>query len=203
MSFRLPSLAAAVVFALAVAPAHALTVVSESEPNNSLAAAQALGAFPADGRYQVNGSRVNDDSDDFYSFAALAGPLSIVVSSPTALADSVMGLYGPGGMLVASNDDAAPGNGLSAIQFNVPTAGTYRIGLSGFNPNFLSCSVAGAPCYDTNGDFAFDTYAPGAGGSYNWAYGIAITSVPEPETWFALAAGLALLAGRGLRRRAA
>ena len=65
---------------------------------------------------------------DYYRFAGQAG--DIVTISMTGLerfADTYLELYGPDGILLATDDDG--GEGLAALidGFRLPTDGTYRI----------------------------------------------------------------------------
>ena len=182
--------------------------IGEIEPNNSLAGAQVL-LNPA-GAFSITGERsFADTSDDFFSFV-VGGPglLSIVSSSPDAFADSIMGLFDPMGNLVASNDDGAGSGFMSAIQFNVPAGlvGRYTLGFSGYNPGLLACTATVPQCYDTNGDFVFDTFVAGggAGGSTGWAYTLSLDGValvPEPgSAWLLLPGAWAVLAWTRRRR---
>jgi hypothetical protein len=183
----------------------AATAATETEPNDTLATAQ----FVANtgGSLVIVGQRsFADPSDDFFSFDVFAtGVLSISSASSDGAADSILGLYNAGGTLVASNDDGASGS-MSAINFNVPNGmtGRYSIGFSGYNPGLLACTDAVTSCYDTTGDFVFDTFVAGggAGGSTGWDYQIDISGValvPEPGIYLMFGLGLPLLLG--LKRR--
>ncbi|HEX2540857.1 MAG TPA: PEP-CTERM sorting domain-containing protein [Caldimonas sp.] len=175
-------------------------VFAEQEPNNTLGTAQVI-TDPGSVQTVINGQRsFNDASDDFFSFNVAGNTLLQIVSSSTStLADSIMGLYNPAGTLVASNDDAAPGNAMSALSFQVGAGGLFRLGFSGFNAGLLACGTGITSCYDTNNDFLFDTFVAGGGegGSTGWAYSITINQIaapiPEPETYLLLGAGLAML----------
>jgi hypothetical protein len=191
--------------ATAAGGAHA---IAEVEPNNSLGGAQMLQNTA--GAFSITGERsFADPSDDFFSFV-VGGPglLSIVASSPDAFADSIMGLFDPMGNLVASNDDSAGGGLMSAIQFNVPVGlvGRYTLGFSGYNPGLLACTATVTACYDTNGDFVFDTFVAGggAGGSTGWTYALSLDGValvPEPgSAWLLLPGAWAVLAWSRRRR---
>jgi hypothetical protein len=155
--FRRTALALLLCTPLAAAQA---AVFTEVEPNNTLATAQLI-SDPGSVQTVISGQRAfNDASDDFFRFNVAANSsLQIVSTSSSMLADSIMGLYNAAGTLVASNDDAAPGNSMSAISFQVGAGlgGLFTLGLSGFNPGLLACTVGVTSCYDTNNDFLFDT----------------------------------------------
>jgi hypothetical protein len=175
-------------------------VFTEVEPNNTLATAQLI-SDPGSVQTVINGQRqFSDASDDFFRFSVAANTsLQIVSTSSVSLADSIMGLYNPAGTLVASNDDAAVGNTMSAISFQVGAGGLYTVGFSGFNAGLLACGAGITSCYDTNDDFLFDTFVAGGGegGSAGWAYSLTINQIaapiPEPETYLLFGAGLAML----------
>lgn len=193
---------------LLLAPPAMSGVVVETEPNDTLASAQ----FITNGSvsFRIDGERTFDNpSDDFFAFEVRSGGLlSIRSSSPDAFADSIMGLFDPLGNLVASSDD----NGvdfMSAIDFTVDAAqvGIWRLALSGFNPLLLSCTATVTECYDTDGDFRFDTFVSGggSGGSTGWAYSIdlrgdALVPAPGSMALVALALPIAGWARRRSRR---
>lgn len=187
-----PLLAAALL--ACASQAHA---IGEVEPNSTLATAQLLGA--PGGPFTVTGSRqFADPSDDFFRFNALAGGvLRVVSTSPSGAADSIMGLFNGSGLLLASNDDAG-GGFMSTIEFTLPSAGAYVLGFSGYNPGLLTCTGSVTSCYDTNGDFVFDTFVAGggAGGSAGWDYTLSFSGaslVPEPHAALLFLPALALL----------
>lgn len=184
---------------------NAAHAIGELEPNNTLATAQLIGAPGAP--FVITGGRpFADTSDDFFRFQALSGGmLRIAASSPDGLADSIMGLFNGNGLLLASNDDAGGGT-MSVIEFMLPTAGTYVLGLSGYNPALLSCTGSVTACYDTNGDFIFDTFVAGggAGGSAGWDYTLSfsgVSLVPEPHAAWLWLPSLAFLGALFARRR--
>lgn len=198
----LPPLMAAAAGLSLGAPAHA---IGELEPNNTLVTAQVLGAPGAP--FVVTGSRpFADTSDDFFRFQALSsGVLRIVSTANSGSADSIMGLFSGSGVLLASNDDAA-GSFMSTIEFTLPAAGSYVLGFSGYNAALLTCTGTVTACYDTNGDFRFDTFVPGggAGGSAGWDYSLNFSGaslVPEPHTALLWLPSLALLGLMRTRRR--
>jgi hypothetical protein len=196
-------LATALCLASVLATAEA-GVVPEAEPNNTVAGAQLIND-PGSAQTTITGARTfADPSDDFFRFMVnVPGPLVITSTGSNSFADSIMGLYGPTGTLLASNDNASGGTSMSAISFNVLSAGLFTLGFSGFNPGLLACTATVTACYDTNDDFSFDTFVAGggAGGSTGWSYEITITqAVPEPETYLLFGAGLTLL---GLSRKRA
>lgn len=161
----------------------------EAEPNDSWASAQ-LFANPT-GDFFIDGGRsFANPSDDFFSFTVYGtGLLRIESSSADGGADSIMGLFDGMGTLLASNDDGPGAGTMSVIEYMVTAGqiGRFTIGFSGYNPGLLACTETVTQCYDTNGDFVFDTFVAGggAGGSTGWDYRISLTGVslvPEPAT---------------------
>jgi hypothetical protein len=201
-----PAMAAAVLSLAASDPAAALAV-AEVEPNDTLAGAQQI--HTDDALIAVAGQRTfANPSDDFYAFQVRGpGLLTISSSSLDLAADSIMGLFGPGGALLASNDDTGPSL-MSSISYDVPVGmtGWYTVGFSGFNAGLIACTDEITACYDTDGDFVFDTFVAGggAGGSTGWDYALDIGGaalVPEPAAYGLMALGLAVLALRRPRRQ--
>lgn len=189
------------------APAHA-NVIGETEPNDTLAAPQVVPQVAGDPITTINGARTfADPSDDFYRFMVPAFTnLRITSTSSDPFADSILGLYGPAGLLVASNDDAN-GTFMSALNYFVTgVGGLFTIGFSGYNPGLLACGGGVTACYDTDGDFLFDTFVAGggAGGSTGWTYALTIeriAAVPEPGVVVLLGIGLAGLTWSRSRAR--
>lgn len=193
--------------AVALASFGALAVV-EVEPNDTLATAQYVSSGSA--AFVISGERTfADPTDDFFSFDVGAGGLlSIVSSSPDFGADSIMGLFGPGGTLLASNDDGAGSGSMSALEYFIPSGATgrYTLGFSGYNPGLLSCTDTVTECYDISGDFIFDNFVAGggSGGSTGWTYTLDVSGValvPEPRALALFALGVPLLVALRQRRR--
>ena len=116
-----------------------------------------------------------------------------------------MGLFGPDGVLLASNDDADGSTAfMSAIDFVIApgVTGLFTIAFSGFNPGLIACGDGVPECYDTDGDFVFDRFVAGggAGGSTGWDYLITVSQVSEPSTLLLAGIALAVLAGSGRKR---
>jgi hypothetical protein len=201
---RLGVVLAACVWAAGAAQAQSF---NEVESNNTLATAQLIANTASP--FTIAGSRsFADPSDDFFTFSVLsAGVLTIRATSPDPLADSILGLFDKSGMLVASNDDGPGMGSMSAITYNVGAAqvGSFSVGISGYNPGLLACGNGVTACYDTDGDFIFDTFVAGggAGGSTGWNYtlSISVAAVPEPASALLLVPGLLLIAAR--RKRSA
>ena len=194
---------AALALAAAIAWPCAALAINETEPNDLRTAAQLISNIAGD--FVIDGGRsFANPSDDFFSFMVRGpGLLRIVSSSPDGGADSIMGLFNAAGTLLASDDDSGPG-AMSAIDYMVGAPGIYTLGLSGYNPGLLACTATVTQCYDTNGDFVFDTFVAGggAGGSAGWDYRISLSGValvPEPHAALMLAPGLVWLLVR--RRR--
>ena len=193
---------AALAIAVAVGWPGAAVAVNEVEPNDQRTAAQMISNLA--GNFVIDGGRsFANTSDDFFSFMVRGpGLLRIESSSPDGAADSIMGLFNAAGSLLASDDDSGPG-AMSTIDYMVGAAGIYTLGFSGYNPGLLACTGSVTQCYDTNGDFLFDTFVAGggSGGSAGWDYRISLSGValvPEPHAALMLVPGLAWLM---LRRR--
>jgi hypothetical protein len=170
---------------------------NEIEPNNDWLTAQSISNLS--GGFVIDGSRPFDDgSDDFFTFTVRGpGLLRIESSSQDSMADSIMGLYGTGGTLLASADGGGA-NAMAAIEYTIGAAGTYTLGFSGYNPALELCTPQVIQCYDTNDDSFFDTFVAGGGmdGSRGWNYSISLSGValvPEPHAALMFAPGLAAL----------
>lgn len=154
----------AAVLLLAAAPALAAT--AESEPNDTPATANALGAGllsaaypPAGAGAAIEGSLAPGDVD-WFSFELAAGQLvAIAVVTPDggAFSDPALRLVAPNGTVLADDDDSGPGF-LPALRRRVTTSGVYRVGVTGF------------------GDSKLD----GSGHSESTAYRLAVAVVASP-----------------------
>lgn len=202
-----PSIARILVVAGIAFSGFSAGAATEVEPNDALAAAQFISTGGTD--FMIGGARTfADPSDDFFSFdVGGSGFLTISSSSADLFADSILGLFGPDGTLLASADDGAAGS-MSALTYFVAagSSGRYTIGFSGYNPLLLSCSGDVTECYDISGDFVFDNFVAGggAGGSTGWEYTIDVAGVPlipEPGTIALWALGTPLLVAVARRRR--
>ena len=172
------SLAAALVLAvLSCAGAPAAVIYNETEPNNTWATANVIAGH--DGTLIINGSRASDSSADYFRFPAVPG---LFTGTVCCSGDPMLALFDPAGTMVAANDDYY--GLLPYIAYNITTAGTWTIAVTGFP------------------DFGFL-----GGGSSGWDYQATLTfgspansEIPEPGTWGLLAAGLvAVFAFRRLR----
>ena len=138
----------------------------ELEPNNSFSTAQALVA--SNGLYDIFGSRIGDDSADYYSFFANAGSqISLWVSTADELdpaIDPALGLFSPTGIMLSSDDDTF-GYNPAILKFAITDSGLYRVAVSG------------------SGDFGFT-----GGGSTGWDY--RLTVVPLPAAVWLLIGGM-------------
>lgn len=63
---------------------------------------------------------------DCYAFSGNAGE-QIVISMKSSAVDSYLNLMDSTGLILAFNDDAAPGNNDSQITYSLPASGTYLI----------------------------------------------------------------------------
>ncbi|MEQ8766780.1 MAG: pre-peptidase C-terminal domain-containing protein [Planctomycetota bacterium] len=104
--------------------------VVESEPNDDSASATFVGLNNL-------GSGVLEAGDaDFFSFDAQVGDVIIIdVSARTfgSSLDSVIDVFDPNGIGVATNDDGGEGSLDSFVLFTAPEAGTYSVEVSAFS----------------------------------------------------------------------
>jgi hypothetical protein len=203
-----PLLAGLTLLAAATA-ANAAWIAMDSEPNNTPPGSPLVSDIPivnarfaacdlaADvgfGSLAVGGSDV-----DYYNIflpadcvvTAITTPLSPTFTAP----DTTLGAFGPGGGLLAVDDDSANGFGGpvvrgSAVQFVTPVAGVYVFAVSGF--------FDGLPGFDGSPLFDGFTGADKGGLTPHGEVGnyLFTVSVPEPATIGLLAAGLMVLARR-------
>ena len=161
------------------AAAYAQFPLSETEANNSPATANFVGAaFYPFGGVAIDGSLSPGDVD-YFSFDLAAGDLvGVAVYDFTDAAfdnDSLLGVFGPGGVFFDSDDDDGIGF-LSSYQFEVPSTGTWSFAVSGFGDNN----------FDGSHQEEFD-----------YKFSFAINPIPEPASLGLLLAGAAF----ALRRR--
>jgi len=180
---------------LSLAPARpALAAVPEVEPNGTLATAQPVvpaqtlltTAFPPPGSGALVTGSVAPGDVDYFAFDLAAGQLltvAVVTDDEGALADPVVGLFDPTGALVATDDDSGPGF-LPALRLVVPTAGTWKVAVSGFGDVHFDGSIhsetfsyrlvlsaappaSTEPSPDHNGSFATADALPVGGGAFD------------------------------------
>jgi len=157
--------------------------VQEVEPNNTPSTAQVIspalyptGAVAIDGFIAPDGAL---NGIDFFAFDLLAGDfVAVSVFDDTPAIDDndpLLGIFGPDGLLFASDDDSGPGL-LPSFSFVVPTSGRWAFAVTGFGDH---------PTFNGSHDEAF---------AYKFVF--AINPVPAPS-----AAAIGALAGAALLRR--
>jgi hypothetical protein len=96
---------------------------------------------PNDGRGQARRVRLPFDTArdftdlpagdlDFYRFRARAGEVLVAETGLGTVADTVLGLWGPRGELLAVNDDYSPHRTVSRLVVTVPADGEYTLGVA-------------------------------------------------------------------------
>jgi hypothetical protein len=178
----------------AAVAASALAAVTETEPNGSLNAAQAVGApllaaaFPPAGAGALVSAELAAGDVDYFAVDLAAGEFfsaAVATDDEGALADPALALFDPGGVRVLVDDDAGPGF-LPALRRRVAQSGTWTIGVTGFgDADFDGAGHAEAfdyrlvlsvtteppnfpePDPDTNGSFANADPVPIGGGDFD------------------------------------
>ncbi len=107
-------------------------LLSESEPNDSLARANALTP-----NVTVRGVLNPSGDVDFFSFQATAGQrlrldVRAKALTPPSAADTVVALFDSSGRKIAENDDRAPGQLDSLLEFPITTSGRYAFSIRDF-----------------------------------------------------------------------
>jgi len=178
---------ALLITAAALTGAASAGVMSESEPNNTLAFANDAGTYGFPGGTMAISGVLDVNDVDWYSFTLTENTaLAFFSAFGVGGGDGAMQIVGAGGDVLAFNDDANGGL-MPSIQMTNLDAGTYYLGFSGFGDAF-SDSV------DT--DELFD----GVGHNQAFAYKINLgfTVVPAPSAMALL--GLGGLAATRRRR---
>lgn len=155
--------------------------LSESEANNTPGTANFIAdTFYPFGAVAIDGSLAPGDVD-YFSFDLNAGDFvaaAVYDFTPDDGGDndSLLGVFGPGGVFFDSDDDDGPGL-LSAIHLFADSDGIWSIAVSGFGDSDFNGSG-----HDENFDYKFV---------------FAINPIPEPASLSLLLAGAAFV----LRRR--
>lgn len=191
----------------ALAGAANASIVFETENNNTMGAANFLGTFGAPGEgilvdgaitpgtpQGVTGAPGTPGDVDWFSFT-VTGPTTFVASifaiinNGTSTPDSMLVLTDSAGNILANDDDSNVGN-MSSIDTFVLAAGTYFIGVTGYND-----TASGTALPD-----GWQGTTQLSGHTENWTYKliIGLNIVPTPGAAALLGLG-GLVAGR--RRR--
>lgn len=185
---------AAAGFAASLWTVPAMAQISETEPNNTLANATAI-SRPATGPFASVGIESLTANDvDVFSLVLSANELLTFNTAPLSITpgldtpDTAIALVNSGGTIVAINDDIGPTDFGSAIQYLVPSSGTYFLAVTG------SDDAAAAAVGGTFGSGSFSGAHPETG---QYALTVSVVQVPEPAS-IGLIGAVGLL---GLRRR--
>ncbi len=122
-----------IVLAAGAAASAQVVPFTESEPNNSLATADFISqALYPTGAVAIDGA-VSAGDVDFFSFNLSAGDFvafSVFELTPGG-SDGYLGIFGPGGVLFAADDDNGPGL-MPSYAFFVTQSGTWTFGVTGY-----------------------------------------------------------------------
>lgn len=192
-----PSMAmvGAVFFTLGVGGIAQAFSFSEVEPNDTFDTAQLLDT--QDKTITVTGSRLGDNSADFFRFSVTAGDsINLDVKAPDGPEyedDPVLGLYDSTGDMINVDDDGGDGYNSRIRNVSINSSGFYTAAVSGY-PDFD---------FDGKGDYEQlfnDGFSlPGT----DFTYELQVESVPEPLTIVgsAIALGFGVLMKRQYSRK--
>ncbi len=142
---------------------------SETESNNTLALANDLGSFSEPGGSIAIDGMISEGDVDWFSFTLNdTASLSFFGAFSAGGGDGIMQIVTSGGDVIAFDDDSGVGF-MPAIQIESLAAGTYYVGLSGYE-DVDSSSVDS------------DELADGLGHSENFGYKLSVgfTIIPAP-----------------------
>lgn len=181
----------AVFFTLGAGGAAQAISFTEVEPNDTFDTAQELDT--QDKIITVAGSRLGDNSADFFRFSVTAGvPINLNVLAPDGPEfddDPVLGLFDSSGDVIDVDDDSGVGFNSRISNVSVNSSGFYTAAVSGY------------PDLDFDGKDDDGFYFEG---EWSWSEGIDFTyelqvePVPEPLTIFG--SGIALGFGALMKR---
>jgi len=139
------------------------TLPIPGEPNDTLATATAVtltdDGFTTAATVGNNPNLVAGLDVDLYAVTLAAGDtLAVDIDTATGSSlDAVLTVFGPGGTVLAQNDDApAPGESFSLdayLEFTATATTTYYVGVSGFANTAYDPTVAGSGVAGSTGDY--------------------------------------------------
>lgn len=116
----------------------AVTIYNEIEPNNSWATANLIPTH--DGSLTISGSRIGDNSADYFRFPALAA--DTLQATVCRGGDPMLRLFDPSGTAEATDDDSGPGF-MPTLSDAISSYGLWTTAVTGY-PHFGFSGGGGA-----------------------------------------------------------